>query len=83
MGINPVHNFGARSPSFLSSDSINHVEAVQFSSGTGTDERALILQSDNHLLENNMEDRSTIRITALLLGGVFLTCFTLAAISMP
>jgi hypothetical protein len=30
-----------------------------------------------------MDDRATIRVTALLLGGIFLTCFTLAAISMP
>jgi hypothetical protein len=30
-----------------------------------------------------MDDQGTIRLTAFLLGGVFLTCFALAAISMP
>jgi hypothetical protein len=30
-----------------------------------------------------MEDLGTIRVTALLLAGVFLTCFTLAVASMP
>jgi hypothetical protein len=30
-----------------------------------------------------MEDRSTIRVTALFLAGLFFTCFTRAAVSMP
>jgi hypothetical protein len=30
-----------------------------------------------------MDDRGTVRVTATLLGGVFLTCFVLAAIAMP
>ena len=30
-----------------------------------------------------MEDRGTIRVTALLLAGVFIACFMLAAASMP
>jgi hypothetical protein len=30
-----------------------------------------------------MDDRGTIRVTAFLLAGLFLTCFTLAAVSMP
>jgi hypothetical protein len=30
-----------------------------------------------------MDDTGTIRVTALLLGGLFLTCFALAAFSIP
>jgi hypothetical protein len=29
------------------------------------------------------EDRSTVRVTAILLGGVFFGCLALAAIAMP
>jgi hypothetical protein len=35
------------------------------------------------LPEHDMDDRDTIRVTALLLAGVFLSCFTLAMASMP
>jgi hypothetical protein len=33
--------------------------------------------------ESDVYDRGTIRVMALLLGALFLTCFTLAALSMP
>jgi hypothetical protein len=30
-----------------------------------------------------MEDRSTVRVTAALLGGIFFACFALASLAMP
>jgi hypothetical protein len=33
--------------------------------------------------DHDIYDRGTIRVTALVLGALFLACFTLATISMP
>jgi len=30
-----------------------------------------------------MDDRGTIRVTALMLGGLFVICFVLTALAMP
>jgi hypothetical protein len=59
-------------------------DKYSYASGTGFAICAFSVQKpDNHPAEHVMEDRSTIQVTALFLAGLFLTCFTLAAISMP